>query len=108
MRNRIPSAKDRSDFFWVQIIHPRESYYIAGQVRANLRQRPASPPRVVVTDKLGSYPAARRRVARSVEHRRSKYLNNRAENSHQPTRQDRPSLLNYALNDLRDALDRTS
>ena len=44
-------------------------------------------PRVVVTDKLGSYPAARRRVARSVEHRRSKYLNNRAENSRQPTRQ---------------------
>jgi putative transposase len=44
-------------------------------------------PRVVVTDKLGSYPAARRRVARSVEHRQSKYLNNRAENSHQPTRQ---------------------
>ena len=44
-------------------------------------------PRVVITDKLGSYPAARRRVARSVEHRQSKYLNNRAENSHQPTRQ---------------------
>ena len=44
-------------------------------------------PRVVVTDKLGSYQAARRRVARSIEHRQSKYLNNRAENSHQPTRQ---------------------
>jgi putative transposase len=44
-------------------------------------------PRVLVTDKLGSYQAARRRVARSVEHRQSKYLNNRAENSHQPTRQ---------------------
>ena len=44
-------------------------------------------PRVVVTDKLGSYQAARRRVARSVEHRQSKDLNNRAENSHQPTRQ---------------------
>jgi putative transposase len=43
-------------------------------------------PRVLVTDKLGSYHAARRRVLRSVEHRRSKYLNNRAENSHQPTR----------------------
>ena len=43
-------------------------------------------PRVVVTDKLGSYHAAHRRVLRSVEHRRSKYLNNRAENSHQPTR----------------------
>jgi putative transposase len=42
---------------------------------------------VLVTDKLGSYQAARRGVLRSVEHRRSKYLNNRAENSHQPTRQ---------------------
>jgi putative transposase len=44
-------------------------------------------PRVLITDKLHSYGAARRRVMRSVEHRRSKYLNNRAENSHQPTRQ---------------------
>jgi putative transposase len=43
-------------------------------------------PRVLVTDKLGSYAAAHRRVLRSVEHRQSKYLNNRAENSHQPTR----------------------
>jgi putative transposase len=37
-------------------------------------------PRVLVTDKLGSYGADRRRVLRSVEHRQSKYLNNRAEN----------------------------
>jgi putative transposase len=44
-------------------------------------------PRVLITDKLASYGAARRRVLRSVEHRKSKYLNNRAENSHQPTRQ---------------------
>ena len=44
-------------------------------------------PRVLITDKLGSYQTAQRRVLRSVEHRRSKYLNNRAENSHQPTRQ---------------------
>ena len=43
-------------------------------------------PRVLVTDKLASYSVARRRVMPGVEHRRSKYLNNRAENSHQPTR----------------------
>jgi putative transposase len=43
-------------------------------------------PRVLVTDKLASYRTARRRVLRSVEHRRSKYLNNRAKNSHQLTR----------------------
>ena len=46
-----------------------------------------SVPRVLVTDKLASYSAAHRRMMPGVEHRRSKYLNNRAENSHQPTRQ---------------------
>ena len=44
-------------------------------------------PRVLVTDKLRSYQVAHRAVTPSVEHRQSKYLNNRAENSHQPTRQ---------------------
>src|SRR4051812_25702946 len=44
-------------------------------------------PRVVITDKLASYGAALREVLPSVEHRRHKGLNNRAENSHQPTRE---------------------
>jgi len=44
-------------------------------------------PRVVVTDKLASYGAALREVLPSVEHRRHKGLNNRAENAHQPTRE---------------------
>ncbi len=43
-------------------------------------------PRVVITDKLVSYGAAKREGLSSVEHRQSRYLNNRAENSHQPTR----------------------
>jgi putative transposase len=43
-------------------------------------------PRVLVTDNLASYSVAHRRLMPGVEHRRSKYLNNRAENSHQPTR----------------------
>ncbi|MFF9764657.1 MULTISPECIES: IS6 family transposase [Streptomyces] len=43
-------------------------------------------PRVVVTDELRSYGAAHREVMPSVEHRSHKGLNNRAENSHQPTR----------------------
>ena len=42
---------------------------------------------MLVTDKLRSYQAAHRAVMPSVEHRQSRYLNNRAENSHQPTRQ---------------------
>ncbi len=44
-------------------------------------------PRVVVTDRLRSYGAAHREVMPSIEHRSHKGLNNRAENSHQPTRQ---------------------
>ena len=44
-------------------------------------------PRVIITDKLASYGAAKRELLPSVEHRQHRYLNNRAENSHQPTRQ---------------------
>ena len=44
-------------------------------------------PRVLVTDKLASYQVAHRELMPSVQHRRSRYLNNRAENSHQLTRQ---------------------
>jgi putative transposase len=45
-----------------------------------------SEPRVVITDKLASYPPAIRRALPHAEHRRHKGLNNRAENSHLPTR----------------------
>lgn len=41
-------------------------------------------PRVLVTDKLASYGVAHRAPMASVAHRRSRYLNNRAANSHQP------------------------
>jgi putative transposase len=43
-------------------------------------------PRVIVTDKLKSYSAAKREILPGVKHRQHKGLNNRAENSHQPTR----------------------
>jgi putative transposase len=43
-------------------------------------------PRVIVTDKLRSYSAAGAGVMPSVAHIQQKYQNNRAENSHQPTR----------------------
>ena len=44
-------------------------------------------PRKIVTDKLGSYSAAHKEVMPTVEHVRDKGSNNRAENSHQVTRQ---------------------
>ncbi len=43
--------------------------------------------RVIITDKLKSYGAAKRETLPGVEHRQSRYLNNRCEHSHRPTRQ---------------------
>ena len=43
-------------------------------------------PSRIITDGLRSYGVARREVMPGVKHRTSRYLNNRAENSHRPTR----------------------
>jgi len=45
------------------------------------------PPWRMITDKLKSYSAARREVLPSVPHSTAQYENNRAEVSHEPTRQ---------------------
>ena len=49
---------------------------------------------MIVTDKLASYQVAHRELMASVQHRRSKYLNNRAENS-QPTRRRERALKRF-------------
>lgn len=59
----------------------------ARRVFRRLMTKTRAVPRVIVTDKLRSYGAAHREAMLSVEHRSHKGLNNRAENSHQPTRQ---------------------
>ena len=44
-------------------------------------------PRVLITDKLKSYGAAKQELLSGVEHRQHRYLNHRAEHAHPPTRQ---------------------
>ena len=44
-------------------------------------------PKRLITDGLHSYGVARRALLLDVKHRASRYLNDRAENSHRPTRQ---------------------
>ncbi len=51
-----------------------------------LLKRQSRTPRVMITDKLARYGAAKREVMPSVEHREHKGLNKRVKNSHQPTR----------------------
>ncbi|MFJ1812334.1 MULTISPECIES: IS6 family transposase [unclassified Streptomyces] len=69
------------------LVQDRRGKAAARRFFRRLLKRTGVVARVIVTDKLRSYGAAHREVMPCVEHRQSKYLNNRAENSHQPTRQ---------------------
>ena len=69
------------------LVQPRRNALAAKKFFHRLLKGLEYVPRVIVTDKLTSYSVAHREMLASVKHRRSKYLNNRAENSHQPTRQ---------------------
>jgi putative transposase len=52
-------------------------------------------PRVLVTDKLRSYSAARADLMPGVEHRSHKGLNNRAENSYLPVRRQERRMMRF-------------
>jgi len=69
------------------LVQPRRNALAAKRFFRRLLKGLQYVPRVIVTDKLASYGPAHRVVMPSAQHRQSKYLNNRAENSHQPTRQ---------------------
>ena len=68
------------------LVRPRRDQEAAEALLRRLVVGQGYRPRVVVTDRRASYPPALRRVLPGVEHRRHKGLNNRAENSHRPTR----------------------
>src|SRR5437879_5419487 len=68
------------------LVQSRRDARAARHLLRKLLKRQGRVPRVLITDKLASYAAAKRDLMPAVEHRRHKGLNNRAENSHQPTR----------------------
>jgi putative transposase len=69
------------------LVQPRRDRRAAERFFRRLLKGQGGEPRRLVTDKLRSYSAARRDVMPSVRHDTSRYANNRAEVSHQPTRQ---------------------
>ncbi|WP_327749653.1 IS6 family transposase [Streptomyces europaeiscabiei] len=69
------------------LVQSRRDKAAARRFLRRLMKKTRTVPRVIVTDRLRSYGAAHREVMPCVEHRSHKGLNNRAENSHQPTRQ---------------------
>jgi putative transposase len=68
------------------LVQSRRNAKAAKRLLRKLLKKQGIPPRVMITDKLASYGAARREIMPGVEHRQHRGLNNRAENSHQPTR----------------------
>ncbi len=79
-------AVDQDGFVLDVLVQGRRDKRAAERLLRKLLKRQARPPRVLITDKLASYSAAKRELMPGVEHRRHRGLNNRAENSHQPTR----------------------
>src|SRR5688572_10398298 len=68
------------------LVQSRRNAKAAKRLLRKLLRKQGIVPRVMITDKLASYGAAKREIMPSVEHRQHRGLNNRAENSHQPTR----------------------
>jgi putative transposase len=68
------------------LVQSRRDRHAAKRLMRKLLKKHGRLPRVLITDKLKSYAAANKDLGISVEHRQHKGLNNRAENSHQPTR----------------------
>jgi putative transposase len=68
------------------LVQKRRDKRAAKRLLRKLLKKQLRPPRVLITEKLASYDAAKGEVMPSVEHHRHKGLNNRAENTHQPMR----------------------
>src|ERR1700724_1561454 len=79
-------AVDQNGIVLDVLVQRRRDTRAAQRLMKRLLKSAIIPPRVMITDKLRSYGAARAKMGLQVEHRQHKGLKNRAENSHQPTR----------------------
>jgi putative transposase len=80
-------AVDQDDNVLDILVQSRRNTHAAKKFFRKLLKGLTYVPRVIITDKLKSYGAAKRELLPGVEHRQSRYLNHRCENSHRPTRQ---------------------
>lgn len=77
---------DQDGYVLDEIVQMRRDTKAAKRLLKRLLKRQGCPPRRIITDKLGSYAAARRQIMPGIEHRSHKGLNSRAESSHLPVR----------------------
>ena len=86
-RHDLWRAVDQDDNVLDILVQKRRNKQAAKKFFRKLLKGVQYVPRVIITEKLKSYGAAKREILPGVEHRQSRYLNNRCENSHRPTRQ---------------------
>jgi putative transposase len=86
-RHYLWRAVDQDDNVLDILVQSRRNKHAAKKCFRKLLKGLRYVPRVIITDKLKSYGAAKREILPGVEPRQSRYLNNRCENSHRPTRQ---------------------
>jgi putative transposase len=79
-------AVDLDGYGLDDIVQTHRNTRAAKRLLKRLLKKQGCSPRQMITDKLGSYAAARRQIMPSIEHRSHKGLNNSAENSHLPLR----------------------
>src|SRR5438067_7615427 len=85
-RHWLWRAVDQDGIVLDILVQSRRDKRAAKRLLRKLLKKQRRPPQVLITDKLASCGAAEGEMMSSVEHRKHKSLNNRAENSHQPTR----------------------
>ena len=83
---RFADMRFRPAAFLDVLVQSRRNKKATKRLLRKLLKKQGRAPRVLITDKLRGYATAKREIMPGVEHRQHKDLNNRVENSHQPTR----------------------
>lgn len=88
-------AVDADGYVLDALLQSRRNKKAALRLMRKLLKGQGVMPRVMVTDKLRSYAAAKAELMPDVEHRSHKGLNNRAENSHLPLRRRERRMMRF-------------
>ena len=88
-------AVDANGYVLDALLQSRRNKRAALGLMRKLLKIQGSAPRVMITDKLRSYSAAKAELMLGVEHRSHKGLNNRAENSHLPVRRRERRMMRF-------------
>ena len=88
-------AVDANGYVLDALLQSRRNKRAALRLMRKLLKVQGTAPRVMITDKLRSYAAARAELMPGVEHRSHKGLNNRVENSHLPVRRRERRMMRF-------------